>query len=114
ASTSAEGQNKDSSTSENVASPNPPKPFVKFVKPKDNQLKTSTSAEGQNKDSSTSENVASPNPPKPFVKFVKPKDNQPEREGSKGRQLGLKIIHIGALNIDLVVTDHMVLLCDLH
>nr|GFC52577.1 hypothetical protein [Tanacetum cinerariifolium] len=27
-STSAEGQNKDSSTSEDVASPNPPKPFV--------------------------------------------------------------------------------------
>nr|GEZ75607.1 putative LRR receptor-like protein kinase [Tanacetum cinerariifolium] len=37
ASTSAEGQNKDSSTSEDVASPNPPKPFVKFVKPKDSQ-----------------------------------------------------------------------------
>nr|GFC47202.1 hypothetical protein [Tanacetum cinerariifolium] len=74
----------------------------------------STSAEGQNKDTSTSENVASPNPPNPFVKFVKPKDNQPKSEGSKGRQLGLKIIHIGALHIDLVVTDHTVLLCDLH
>nr|GEV59444.1 hypothetical protein [Tanacetum cinerariifolium] len=37
ASTSAEGQNKYSSTSEDVASPNPPKPFVKFVKPKDSQ-----------------------------------------------------------------------------
>nr|GFC04946.1 hypothetical protein [Tanacetum cinerariifolium] len=36
-STSTEGQNKDSSTSEDVASPNPPKPFVKFVKPKDSQ-----------------------------------------------------------------------------
>nr|GFD03787.1 hypothetical protein [Tanacetum cinerariifolium] len=36
-STSAEGQNKDSSTSEDVASPNIPKPFVKFVKPKDSQ-----------------------------------------------------------------------------
>nr|GEV81113.1 hypothetical protein [Tanacetum cinerariifolium] len=33
-STSAEGQIKDSSTSKDVASPNPPKPFVKFVKPK--------------------------------------------------------------------------------
>nr|GEU79656.1 ribonuclease H-like domain-containing protein [Tanacetum cinerariifolium] len=30
-STSPEGQNKDSSTSEDVASPNPPKPFVKAV-----------------------------------------------------------------------------------
>nr|GEV98788.1 hypothetical protein [Tanacetum cinerariifolium] len=37
ASTSAEGQNKDSSTSKDVASPNTPKPFVKFVKPKDSQ-----------------------------------------------------------------------------
>nr|GEV96924.1 hypothetical protein [Tanacetum cinerariifolium] len=37
ASTSEEGQNKDSSTSEDVASPNLPKPFVKFVKPKDSQ-----------------------------------------------------------------------------
>nr|GEZ71896.1 hypothetical protein [Tanacetum cinerariifolium] len=37
ASTSAEGQNKDSSTSEDVASPNTPKPFIKFVKPKDSQ-----------------------------------------------------------------------------
>nr|GFB66480.1 hypothetical protein [Tanacetum cinerariifolium] len=33
ASTLAKGQIKDSSTSEDVASPNPPKPFVKFVKP---------------------------------------------------------------------------------
>nr|GEY53999.1 hypothetical protein [Tanacetum cinerariifolium] len=37
ASTSAEGQNKDFSTSEDVASPNTPKPFAKFVKPKDSQ-----------------------------------------------------------------------------
>nr|GEX49237.1 ribonuclease H-like domain-containing protein [Tanacetum cinerariifolium] len=36
-STSEEGQNKNSSTSEGVASPNTPKPFVKFVKPKDCQ-----------------------------------------------------------------------------
>nr|GFC98857.1 hypothetical protein [Tanacetum cinerariifolium] len=37
ASTSAEGQNKNSTTFKDVASPNIPKPFVKFVKPKDNQ-----------------------------------------------------------------------------
>nr|GFC69630.1 hypothetical protein [Tanacetum cinerariifolium] len=36
-STSAGDQNKDTSTFEDVASPNPPKPFVKFVKPKDSQ-----------------------------------------------------------------------------
>nr|GEZ41664.1 ribonuclease H-like domain-containing protein [Tanacetum cinerariifolium] len=37
ASTLAEGQNKNSTTSKDVASPNTSKPFVKFVKPKDNQ-----------------------------------------------------------------------------
>nr|GFB79773.1 hypothetical protein [Tanacetum cinerariifolium] len=42
ASTSAEGQIKDSSTSEDVASPNPSKPFVKFVKPKDSQSENKT------------------------------------------------------------------------
>nr|GEY61170.1 hypothetical protein [Tanacetum cinerariifolium] len=36
-STLTEDQNKDSFTSEYVALPNPPKPFVKFVKPKDSQ-----------------------------------------------------------------------------
>nr|GFC04387.1 ubiquitin hydrolase [Tanacetum cinerariifolium] len=36
-STSKEGQNKNSSTSEDVASPITPKLFVKFVKPKDTQ-----------------------------------------------------------------------------
>nr|GEU87603.1 hypothetical protein [Tanacetum cinerariifolium] len=42
ASTLAEGQIKDSSTSEDVASPNPPKHFVKFVKPKDSQPESKT------------------------------------------------------------------------
>nr|GFC52035.1 hypothetical protein [Tanacetum cinerariifolium] len=37
ASTSAEGQNKSSTTSEDVTSLNTSKPFVKFVKPKDSQ-----------------------------------------------------------------------------
>nr|GEW70341.1 hypothetical protein [Tanacetum cinerariifolium] len=36
-STSKEGQNKNSSASEDVASPITPKPFIKFVKPKDCQ-----------------------------------------------------------------------------
>nr|GFB96353.1 hypothetical protein [Tanacetum cinerariifolium] len=36
-STSTKDQNKDFSTSEDVASTNTPKPFVKFVKPKDSQ-----------------------------------------------------------------------------
>nr|GEX16316.1 hypothetical protein [Tanacetum cinerariifolium] len=37
ASTSSKDQNKDTSISEEVASTNPSKPFVKFVKPKDSQ-----------------------------------------------------------------------------
>nr|GEZ98275.1 hypothetical protein [Tanacetum cinerariifolium] len=37
ASTSAEDQNNDTSTSEETASTNPSKPFIKFVKPKDSQ-----------------------------------------------------------------------------
>nr|GFC15285.1 hypothetical protein [Tanacetum cinerariifolium] len=37
ASTSAEDQNKDTSASEETASTNPSKPFIKFVKPKDSQ-----------------------------------------------------------------------------
>nr|GFC90760.1 hypothetical protein [Tanacetum cinerariifolium] len=40
ASTSSKDQNKDTSTSEEVASTNPSKPFVKFVKPKDSQPKS--------------------------------------------------------------------------
>nr|GFD31957.1 hypothetical protein [Tanacetum cinerariifolium] len=35
--TSAEDQNNDTSTSEETASTNPSKPFIKFVKPKDSQ-----------------------------------------------------------------------------
>nr|GFC56822.1 hypothetical protein [Tanacetum cinerariifolium] len=42
ASTLVEGQTKNSSTSEDVASPDTPKPFVKFVKPKDNQSESKT------------------------------------------------------------------------
>nr|GFA20071.1 hypothetical protein [Tanacetum cinerariifolium] len=73
ASTSAEGQNKDSSTSEDVASPNRPKPFVKFVKPKDSQSESKTNKQET--------------PKKPQVKYAeqyrhsnkKPKGNQRKR-----------------------------------
>nr|GEX41589.1 hypothetical protein [Tanacetum cinerariifolium] len=65
-STSAEDQNKDTSTSEDVASPNPPKSFVK-----PSPTVASTSAEDQNKDTSTFEDIASINPPKPFVKTTR-------------------------------------------
>nr|GFB45859.1 ribonuclease H-like domain-containing protein [Tanacetum cinerariifolium]GFB98806.1 ribonuclease H-like domain-containing protein [Tanacetum cinerariifolium] len=41
-STSGDDQNRTPSVSENVASPITPKPFIKFVKPKDNQSKSKT------------------------------------------------------------------------
>nr|GEV72424.1 polycomb group protein fertilization-independent endosperm isoform X3 [Tanacetum cinerariifolium] len=86
ASTSAEGQNKDSSTSENVASPNPPKPFVKFVKPKDNQPESKT------KEQET--------PKKPQVKYAeqyrhsnkRPKRNQRNWNNLKSYQLGPEFV----------------------
>nr|GEY14742.1 hypothetical protein [Tanacetum cinerariifolium] len=69
ASTSAEGQNTDSFTFEDVASPNPPKPFVKFVKPKDNQLESKT------KEQET--------PKKPQVKYAEQRRVQKETTRSQ-------------------------------
>nr|GEZ20314.1 ribonuclease H-like domain-containing protein [Tanacetum cinerariifolium] len=85
-STSPEGQNKDSSTSEDVASPNPPKPFVKFAKPKDSQPKSKT------KEQET--------PKKPQVKYAeqyrhlnkRPKGNQSNWNNLKSYQLGPEFV----------------------
>nr|GFB16524.1 hypothetical protein [Tanacetum cinerariifolium] len=69
----AEGQNKDSSTSENVASSNPPKPFVKFVKPKDSQ------PESKSKEQET--------PKKSQVKYAEQYSHskkKPKEKGTKG------------------------------
>nr|GFC30420.1 ubiquitin hydrolase [Tanacetum cinerariifolium] len=81
-STSTEGQNKDSSTSEDVASLNPPKPFVKFIKPKDSQPESKT------KEQET--------PKKSQVKYAeqyrhsnkRPKQNQRNWNNLKSYQLG--------------------------
>nr|GEY41265.1 hypothetical protein [Tanacetum cinerariifolium] len=85
-STSTEGQNKDSSTSEDVATPNPPKPFVKFVKPKDNQPKS------KSKEQET--------PKKSQVKYAeqyrhsnkRPKGNQRNWNNLKSYQLGPEFV----------------------
>nr|GEV99535.1 hypothetical protein [Tanacetum cinerariifolium] len=77
-----EGQNKDSSTIEDVASPNLPKPFVKFVKPKDSQ------PESKSKEQET--------PKKSQVKYAeqyrhsnkRPKGNQRNWNNLKSYQLG--------------------------
>nr|GFD37801.1 hypothetical protein [Tanacetum cinerariifolium] len=86
ASTSAEDQIKDSSTSEDVASTNPPKPFVKFVKPKVSQ------SESKTKEQET--------PKKPQVKYAekyrhsnkKPKGNQRNWNNLKSYQLGSEFV----------------------
>nr|GFB70285.1 hypothetical protein [Tanacetum cinerariifolium] len=72
ASTSAEGQNKDSSTSEDVASPNTPKPFVKFVKPKDSQFESKTSKQEI--------------PKKPQVKYAEQYRHSNKKPNVKGNQ----------------------------
>nr|GFC48353.1 ubiquitin hydrolase [Tanacetum cinerariifolium] len=85
-STSAEGQNKDSSTFEDVESPNPPKPFVKFVKPKDSQ------PESKSKEQETSK--------KSQVKYAeqyrhsnkRPKGNQRNWNNLKSYQLGPEFV----------------------
>nr|GEZ67803.1 ribonuclease H-like domain-containing protein [Tanacetum cinerariifolium] len=85
-STSTEGQNKDSSTSKDVASPNPPKPFVKFIKPKDNQ------PESKSKEQET--------PKKSQVKYAeqyrhsnkRPKGNQRNWNNLKSYQLGPEFV----------------------
>nr|GFC06071.1 hypothetical protein [Tanacetum cinerariifolium] len=85
-STSAEGQNKDSSTFEDVASPNSPKPFVKFVKPKDSQ------PESKLKEQET--------PKKSQVKYAeqyrhsnnRPKGNQRNWNNLKSYQLGPEFV----------------------
>nr|GEX67784.1 hypothetical protein [Tanacetum cinerariifolium] len=85
-SASAKGQNKDSSTTEDVASPNPPKPFVKFVKPKDSQPKS------KSKEQET--------PKKSQVKYAeqykhsnkRPKGNQRNRNNLKSCQLGPEFV----------------------
>nr|GFC78073.1 hypothetical protein [Tanacetum cinerariifolium] len=72
ASTLAEGQNKDSFTSEDVASPNPPKPFVKFVNPKDSQ------PESKSKEQQT--------PKKSQVKYVEQYRHSNKKPKVKGNQ----------------------------
>nr|GFA66609.1 hypothetical protein [Tanacetum cinerariifolium] len=72
ASTSAEGQNKNSTTSEDVASPNTPKPFVKFVKPKDNQSECKTNKQEK--------------PKKPQVKYAEQYRHSNKKPNVKGNQ----------------------------
>nr|GFB00891.1 hypothetical protein [Tanacetum cinerariifolium] len=72
ASTSAEGQNKNATTFEDVTSPNTPKPFVKFVKPKDSQSESKTNKQET--------------PKKPQVKYVEQYRHSNKKPNLKGNQ----------------------------
>nr|GEV27523.1 hypothetical protein [Tanacetum cinerariifolium] len=71
-STSAEGQNKDPSTFEDNTSPNTPKPFVKFVKPKDSQSESETNKQET--------------PKKPQVKYAEQYRHSNKKPNVKGNQ----------------------------
>nr|GEV08935.1 reverse transcriptase domain-containing protein [Tanacetum cinerariifolium] len=71
-STSVEGQNKNSTTSEDITSPNTPKPFVKFVKPKDSQSKSKTNKQET--------------PKKPQVKYAEQYRHSNKKPNVKGNQ----------------------------
>nr|GFB34739.1 hypothetical protein [Tanacetum cinerariifolium] len=88
ASTSAEGQNKDSSNSEDVASPNPPKPLVKFVKPKDSQPESKSKEQETPKKSQ----VKYPEQYKHSNKKPKVKGNQRNWNNLKSYQLGPEFV----------------------
>nr|GFA54917.1 ubiquitin hydrolase [Tanacetum cinerariifolium] len=86
ASTLGEDQNKDTSTSEDVASTNPPKPFVKFVKPKDSQ------PESKSKEQETPKKSQVKYPEQNRHSNKRPKGNQRNWNNLKSYQLGLEFV----------------------
>nr|GFC46277.1 ubiquitin hydrolase [Tanacetum cinerariifolium] len=85
-STSAKDQNKDTSTSDDVASPNPPKPFVKFVKPKHNQ------PESKSKEHETPKKSQVKYPEQNRHSNKRPKGNQRNWNNLKSYQLGPEFV----------------------
>nr|GFB35669.1 ubiquitin hydrolase [Tanacetum cinerariifolium] len=85
-STSVEDQNKDTSTSEDAASPNPPKLFVKFVKPKDSQ------PESKSKEQETPKKSQVKHPEQNRHSNKRPKGNQRNWNNLKSYQLGPEFV----------------------
>nr|GFA90332.1 hypothetical protein [Tanacetum cinerariifolium] len=85
-STSTEDQNKDTSTSEDVASTNLPKPFVKFVKPKDSQPAS------KSKEQETPQKSQVKYPEQNRHSNKTPKGNQRNWNNLKSYQLGPKFV----------------------
>nr|GEY52278.1 hypothetical protein [Tanacetum cinerariifolium] len=86
ASTSAEDQNKDTSTSEDTTLPNPPKLFVKFVKPKDSQ------PESKSKEQETPKKSQVKYPEQNKHSNKQPKGNQRNWNNLKSYQLGPEFV----------------------
>nr|GEY70691.1 putative reverse transcriptase domain-containing protein [Tanacetum cinerariifolium] len=89
ASTSAEGQNKNSTTSEDVASPNTPKPFVKFVKPKDSQSESKTNKQET--------------PKKRQVKYANQYRHSNKKPNVKGNQMNWNNLKLYQLGLEFVL-----------
>nr|GFC46314.1 ubiquitin hydrolase [Tanacetum cinerariifolium] len=85
-STSAEDQNKEISTSKDVASPNPPKLFVKLVKPKDSQ------PESKSKEQETPKKSQVKYPEQNRHSNKRPKGNQRNWNNLKSYQLGPEFV----------------------
>nr|GEX30238.1 hypothetical protein [Tanacetum cinerariifolium] len=88
-STSEDDQNRNSSVSETVPSPITPKPFIKFVKPKDSQSK------------SKSGKIESPK--KPPVKYAKQYRKPNKKPNVKGNQMSWNNLKTHQLGPDFVV-----------
>nr|GEU93310.1 hypothetical protein [Tanacetum cinerariifolium] len=88
-STSGNDQNRNSSVSETVASPITPKPFIKFVKPKDSQSKSKT---GETK-----------TPKKPPVKYAEQYKKPSKKPNVRGNQRNWNNLKSQQLGPDIVI-----------
>nr|GEW55496.1 ubiquitin hydrolase [Tanacetum cinerariifolium] len=88
-STSGNGQNRNPSVSETVASPITPKPFIKFVKPKDSQSKSKT---GKTK-----------SPKKPPVKYAEQYRKPNKKPNVRGNQRNWNNLKTHQLGLDFVM-----------
>nr|GEX90633.1 ribonuclease H-like domain-containing protein [Tanacetum cinerariifolium] len=83
-STSEEDQNRNPSVSENVASPITPKPFIKFVKPKDSQS-----------ESKTDKKETSKKPPVKYAEQYRKPNKKPNVRGNQCNWNNLKSHQLG-------------------
>nr|GEZ64015.1 hypothetical protein [Tanacetum cinerariifolium] len=97
-STLEEDQNRNPSVSENVASPITPKPFIKFVKPKDSQYESKTDKRET--------------PKKPLVKYVKQYIKPNKKPNVRGNQRNWNNLKSHQLGLDFVMKKKACFNCD--